>query len=56
MKYTKPKFKIGDSVRISKTDITFQKGYNTQFTDKMSAISTKKHPAYIMKDLEKKKL
>ena len=43
-KYTKPKFKIADRVRISKKDIPFRKGYKPQFTDKMfeiSAISTK---------------
>ena len=32
-KYTKPKFKIGDRVRISKNDIPFRKGYRPQFTD-----------------------
>ena len=44
-KYTKPKFKIGDRVRISKNYITFRKGYKPQFTDELfeiSAISTKK--------------
>ena len=44
-KYTKPKFKIGDRVRISKNDIPFRKGYKPQFTDEIfeiSAISTKK--------------
>ena len=54
-KYTKPKFKIGDRVRISKNDIPSGKGYKPQFTDKMfetSAISTNKPPTYISKDLE----
>ena len=44
MKYTKPKSKIGDRVRISKKNILFQKGYKPHFTDKIfetSAISTK---------------
>ena len=43
-KYTKPKFKNGDRVRISKNDIPFRNGYKPQFTDeifKVSAISTK---------------
>ena len=30
--YRKPKFKIGDEVRISKYDLTFIKGYKPQFT------------------------
>ena len=34
MKNTKPKFKIGDRVRISKNDIPFRKGHKPQFTDK----------------------
>ena len=34
MKYTKPKFKIGDGVRTSKNVIPFEKGYKPQFTDK----------------------
>ena len=43
-KYTKPKFKICDRIRISKHDIPFRKGYKPQFTDgifEISAISTK---------------
>ena len=58
-KYTKPKFKIGDRVRISKNDIPFRKGYKPQFTDEIfeiSTISTKKPPTYIIKDLEKEKI
>ena len=58
-KYTKPKFKIGDRVRISKNDIPFRKGYKPQFTDEIfeiSAISTKKPPTYIIKDLEKEEI
>ena len=58
-KYTKPKFKIGDRVRISKTDIPLRNGYQPQFTDeifKISAISTKKFPTYIIKDLEKEEV
>ena len=58
-KYTKPKFKIGDRVRISKNDIPFRKGYKPQFTDEIfeiSAISTKKPSIYIIKDLKKEEI
>ena len=57
MKYTKPKLKTVDRVRVSKNDIPFRKEYKPQFTDdisEISAISTKKPPTYIIKDLEKK--
>ena len=43
-RYKKLKFKVGDSVRISKNDIPFRKGYKPQFTDEIfeiSAVSTK---------------
>ena len=46
MKYTKPKFKTVDRVRVSKNDIPFQKEYKPQCTDdffEISAISTKKN-------------
>ena len=55
-KYTKPKFKIGDEARISKNDIPFRKRYKPQFTNEIfeiSALSTKKSPTYIIKDLKK---
>ena len=58
-KYKKPKFKIGDRVRISKNGITFRKGYKPQFTVEIfeiSAISTKKPPTYIIKDLDKEEI
>ena len=58
-KYTKPKFKISDRVRFSKIDFPFRKGYKPQFTDEIfeiSAISTKKPPTYIIKDLEKEEI
>ena len=45
--YKKPKFGIGDRVRISKYDSLFRKGYKPQFTQKIFeivAIATKKHP------------
>ena len=58
-KHTKLKFKIGDSVRISKSDIPFRKGYKPQFTDEIfeiSSISTKNPPTYIIKDLKKEEI
>ena len=57
--YKKLKFKVRDRVRISKTDISFRKGYKPQFTDEIfeiSAISTKKPPTYITKDLDKEEI
>ena len=58
-KYTKPKLKFGDRIRISKNDIPFRKGYKPQFTDEVfeiSVISTKKPPTYIIKDLKKEEI
>ena len=55
-RYKKLKFKVGDRVRISKNDIPFRKGYKPQFTDEIfeiSAVSTKKPPTNIIKDLDK---
>ena len=51
--YKKPKFGIGDRVRISKYDLPFRKGYKPQFTQKffeIVAIATKKPPTYSIKD------
>ena len=52
--FKKPAFKIGERVRISKYDLPFRKGYEPQFTrevfEKFVAISTKKPPAYTIKD------
>ena len=51
--FRKPKFKIGDRVRISKYDLPFRKGYKPQFTQKVFeivAISSRKPPTYIIKD------
>ena len=59
MKNTKIKFKNGDRVRISKKDISFQKGYKPQFTYKIfkiSTISTRKPPTYIIKDQKKEEI
>ena len=58
-RYQKRKIKIGDRVRISKNDIPFRKGYKPQFTHevlKIKAISTKKSPTYIIKDLDKEEI
>ena len=51
--FRKPQFKIGDSVRISKFDLPFRKGYKPQFTQEVSeivAISSRKPPTYTIKD------
>ena len=45
--FRKPKFKVGDRVRISKYDLPFRKGYKPQFTKELFeivAISSKKTP------------
>ena len=66
MKYTKPKFKNGDRVTISKNDIKFtslRKVYEkitscclpTKYSD-YQKITTKRSATYIKKDLKKKKL
>ena len=58
-RYKKLKFKVGNRVRISKNDIPFRKGYKPQFTDEIfeiSAVSTKKPPTYIIKDIEKEEI
>ena len=49
----KPKFKIGDRVRILKYDLSFRKGYKLKFTEeifKIVAISSRKPPTYTIKD------
>ena len=51
--FRKPKFKVGDRVRISKYDLPFRKGYKPQFTQEVFeivAISSRKPPTYIIKD------
>ena len=51
--YKKPKFGIGDRVRISKYDLRFRKGYKPQFTQQIFeivTIATKKPPTYTIKD------
>ena len=49
IEYKKPRFKIGDKVRISKYDIPFRKGYKSQFTIEIFQIVkivTLKPPTY----------
>ena len=51
--YKKPKFGVGDRVRISKYALLFRKGYKPQFTSvifEIVAIATKKPPTYTIKD------
>ena len=51
--FRKPKFKVGDRVRISKYDLPFRKGYKPQFTKEVFEIianSSKKPPTYTIKD------
>ena len=40
---TKPKFEIGDSVRVSKYDLLSRKGYNPQFTQNKNIANLKEH-------------
>ena len=50
--YKKPRFKVGDKVRISKHDVPFRKGYNSQFTSEIFEIvkiATYKLPTYNLK-------
>ena len=51
--FWKPKFKVGDRVRISKFDLPFREGYKPQFTKEVFeivAVSSKKPPTYTIKD------
>ena len=51
--FRKPKFKVGDRVRISKYDLPFRKGFLPQFTTKVFeivAIFSKKSPTYTIQD------
>ena len=49
--FKKPKFKVGDRVRISKFGLSFRKGYKPQFTKvfKIVANSSRKPPTYTIK-------
>ena len=47
--YKRPRFKVGENVRISKKDIPFRKGYKSQFTSeifKIVKVATFKPPTY----------
>ena len=47
--YKRPRFKVGENVRISKKDIPFRKGYKSQFTNeifKIVKVATFKPPTY----------
>ena len=51
--FGKPKFKVGDRVRISKYELPFGKCYEPQFTKEVFvfvASSSRKPPTYTMKD------
>ena len=51
--FRKPKFKIGDRVRISKYDLPFKKCYKPQFTKEVFeivAISSRNYPTYTIKE------
>ena len=51
--FRNPKFKVGDSVRISKYDLPFRKGFKPQLTPEVFeivAISSRKPPTYTLKD------
>ena len=51
--FKKPTFKVGDTVRISKYDLLFRKGYKPQFTREVFeivAMATRKPPTYTIKD------
>ena len=57
--FRKPKFKIGDSVRISKYDLPFRKGYRPQFKKDIFdivAISSKKNLQHTQKRVNKMRL
>ena len=51
----KPKFKIGDQVRIRRKIDTFHRGYKIQFTEELftiTSIPTNNPPTYTVKDLK----
>ena len=57
--FRKPKFKVGDRVRISKYDLPLRKGYKPQFTQEVFeivAISSRKPPTYTIKDEQDEKI
>ena len=51
--FRKPKFRVGERVRISKYDLPFRKGYKQQLTKgvfEIVGISSKKPPTYTIND------
>ena len=51
--FRKPKFEIGDRVRISKFDLPFRKGYDPEFAQEVFQIveiSSRKPPIYTIND------
>ena len=58
MKYTKPKLKIGDRVRISKKDIPFRKCYKPQLVDELFEIPSISQMKYLEyhQDLKKEEI
>ena len=51
----KPKFKVGDRVRIAKQDLPFKKGYKQSFTDELfriTSVKTFSPPTYTLADAE----
>jgi Integrase core domain len=58
-KKIKFKFKVGDQVRIKKEKLTFEKGYETNFTQEIFTVSQRKrkpYPVYKVKDLKGEEL
>ena len=55
---SKPKFKIGDRVRVSTSKMTFEKGYGANYSEKMFEIVevriSNEHNLYRIVDLAKK--
>ena len=52
-KFSKPKFKIGEKIRISRYNLTFSKGYKPQFIQEVFqivAISSRKLPTFTEND------
>ena len=57
--FRKPKFEIGDRVRISKYYLPFRKGYKPEFTKEVFevvAFSSRKPPTYTIKDEQDEKI
>ena len=47
IKDIKPKFSVGDRVRISKKEKTFEKGYSTRWAEEVSTVSEVKHTSSV---------